>query len=77
MAIEWEKENDCVSCERCINCGRGDYDSAILICDSCKDECEELYETPDGMFCDMCLHTVFKKITYRDVMENIARYKNG
>ncbi len=31
MGYEWD--NDCVSCERCINCGRGDYKA--YYCDDC------------------------------------------
>ena len=48
MGYEWD--NDCVGCERCINCGRGDYKA--YYCDDCGNYETKLYKGLNGE--DLC-----------------------
>lgn len=47
------KENFCVGCETCMNCGRRE-DVEILVCDNCGDD-ENLYAIGDEVLCIDCL----------------------
>ena len=49
MGYEWD--NDCVSCERCVNCGRGDYKA--WYCDKCGFYEGTLYKGINGE--ELCL----------------------
>ena len=54
------RENLCVGCETCMNCGRK-YDYVYRVCDEC--ECEEvLYEYEDQELCAECLLSHFDKV---------------
>ena len=47
-------ENECVSCEHCINCGRKQVRYEVGICDECEDEVDTLYEDGIEQLCERC-----------------------
>lgn len=63
-------ENECVGCPKgmgCINCG---YSRVIhLICDSCGEESDKLYNTDDGQVCPDCLEDMYPVITCDNAYE--------
>lgn len=65
VKVVWE--NNCVGCPQgCVHCGQ-DKQLAIdrLICDSCDDSVDELYEDAWGNFvCFECLMKQTKKIDF-------------
>lgn len=49
-------ENNCVGCERCVNCGQ--REQPCWVCDECEgyaDEWEPLYEYEGQELCESCL----------------------
>lgn len=54
------KDNDCVSCERCVNCGRGDFEYAE--CDRCGVAEEEMFYLGKNTYCIHCLFQVLKEM---------------
>lgn len=52
-------ENDCVGCETCVNCGRGDY--TAYCCDECGNE-DTLYDFDGYEICADCLLSRFNKV---------------
>lgn len=56
MAHWTERDNDCVGCETCVNCGRKeDYYVTYTECDECKDDDAELFEYKGKELCASCL----------------------
>lgn len=53
------KDNDCVSCERCVNCWRGDFEYAE--CDRCGVAEEEMFYKGNDIYCIHCLFQVLKE----------------
>jgi hypothetical protein len=51
------RENDCVGCEHCLNCGK--KDAIHLYCDKCGENVDELYITDEGQVCFDCLIEMF------------------
>lgn len=58
------KENYCVGCEICMNCGRK-YDYYFHACDECGSD-EQLYKYDGKELCDECLLSHFDEVN----MEN-------
>ena len=54
------RENDCVGCETCINCGRRD-DYYYRVCDVCGSD-EQLYYFDEEELCTECLLKNFRKV---------------
>lgn len=70
--IKFVRENDCVGCEICINCGRKNGYWAVedFICDSCGASVEELYDVAKNIhLCKECLLEDYTKITEDNAME--------
>lgn len=55
MGYTWD--NDCVSCERCSNCGRGDFKA--YYCDDCDEYTDELYVYEKYELCWDCYKKKF------------------
>lgn len=51
------EENDCVSCERCVNCGARNH--IYWYCDECEDSFEELYIYEGEELCWDCYKAKF------------------
>lgn len=76
MKIKYDIDNNCVSCEHCIHCGRGDYRYPVaIVCDKCEQDFEELYQTDDGYFCKDCLPSLFAKVSVEDIEDNMDDYE--
>lgn len=54
------RDNDCVGCETCRNCGRR-YDYFYHACDECGST-EDLYEYDGQELCAECLLSNFDKV---------------
>lgn len=54
------KEDLCVACETCMNCGRK-YDYFYHVCDECESD-EQLYEYEGMELCADCLLSHFEKV---------------
>lgn len=55
MSIRFE--NECVGCPKemgCLGSGCPYTHVPYLVCDSCGDEVEKLYDTEDGQLCEDC-----------------------
>lgn len=76
MKIKYDIDNNCVSCPQgCIHCGRGDYRFPVaIVCENCGEDNEELYDTPDGYYCEGCLTKAFHKVSLEDIEENEEKY---
>jgi len=72
--IKYERENDCVGCDYCVNCGRKeDYFVPILTCDSCGKEVDKLYEFEGGFeICAECVLEHFDEIDEDEALERLA-----
>ena len=55
-----ERQNDCVACETCFNCGRKD-DYYFHVCDDCGSE-EQLYIFEGKELCQDCLIEYFEEV---------------
>ena len=58
------KEDLCVACETCMNCGRK-YDYFYHVCDECESD-EQLYEYEGMELCAECLLSRFEKVDMED-----------
>ena len=74
--IVTERENGCVGCETCVNCGRDRYVRVVdyFKCDKCGDESvDELYDVYGEQLCDECALKQFNKIdedNFEDYLDN-------
>lgn len=56
-----EFRNDCVDCDNCVHCGRDK--TPVLVCDSCQEEHEILWEWDGEELCEDCLLEAVKSST--------------
>ena len=63
-------ENECVGCPKemgCINCS---YSRVVhLICDSCEQESDKLYNTDEGQICQDCVEETYPVIDHDNALE--------
>lgn len=60
--VYWE--NNCIGCDYCMGCG-ADH-QAILVCDCCKEEVDNLYEYDGEQLCGKC---VLERLPEVDIYE--------
>lgn len=63
-----EKDNDCVGCEWCVHCGRGDY--TVYYCDHCEeviDENQDLYKWEGEEWCLDCIKNALPQMACDDM----------
>lgn len=53
----YEMDNDCVGCEHCVNCGRGDFKA--YYCDECEEYTDELFLYESKELCWDCYKEKF------------------
>ena len=53
-------EDNCVCCDRCVECGR--KRQLVMYCDRCECVTEELYEYEGEQLCGECLLEVYPKV---------------
>lgn len=63
--IRWE--NECVGCERCVDCGRRRV--PVMVCDICRAECDELWEYEGDQLCGFCLIREVPRVSPGEVEE--------
>ena len=67
MGYEWD--NDCVGCDYCINCGRGNFKA--YYCDKCEEYTDELYVGNNGEeLCEDCYKKQFNSKICDDMDED-------
>lgn len=56
-------EDECVGCDtHCMGSVCPNRNVLHLICDKCKEDVEELYDTENGELCEECTLKQFKKV---------------
>ena len=63
------REDDCVGCEHCINCGR--KHAIYMYCDKCNGNVDELYIVDDMQVCADCLPELFTHIDDTNVSDYV------